>query len=109
MNYRKKGYLGSVILLVGIAVAVILPFPYNVPMLIIGIIIIIKANSQRKLYNQSFYPNGEIEDTDPNLPHVNKNARGENKFEGLDFGSQSKDSVKWDDRDKDKDEYGQDR
>jgi hypothetical protein len=48
MNLRKKVCIGLGLLISSIVVGLLLPFPYNLPMFIAGIIILISANSQWK-------------------------------------------------------------
>jgi hypothetical protein len=48
MNLRKKVCIGLGLLISSIVVGLLLPFPYNLPMFIGGIIILISANSQWK-------------------------------------------------------------
>ena len=48
MNLRKKVCIGLGLLISSIVVGLLLPFPYNLPMFIAGIIILISSNSQWK-------------------------------------------------------------
>lgn len=48
LNYRKKAFIGLGILVAGVVMSPILPFPYSLPIPIAGIVIIWSANNQRK-------------------------------------------------------------